>query len=268
MAKNFHLLDASKITETAELLFKRIKERFPDSGLSTVVIQIIQESKLAEIEAKKLAKPNYWIRLLLLLIFGLFIATVFGFFGDIFVEIKKSKIETTTIQDILQIIESGINNFVFIAVAVWSLISLEDKWKRAKAIRSLHSLRSLAHIVDMHQLTKDPEVVITSNYQTTASSPPRRMSPFQLTRYLDYCAEALALISKIAALHIQYFEDTETLAAVSDVENLTDGLSRKIWQKISILDRFLMEEEQQKQLELSKNQEQQKQSSLNKDQED
>ncbi len=248
MATKFHLLEADKITETAELLAKRIKERFPESGLSDVVNKIVLESKTAETEAKKLAKPNYWIRSMLMLIFALFIATAFGFFGDIFAEIKNSKIETNTIQDILQIIESGINNLAFIVIAVWSLITIEDKWKRSQAIRSLHSLRSLAHIVDMHQLTKDPEVVISSNYQTTASSPKRTMTAFQLTRYLDYCAEALALISKIAALHVQYFEDAETLAAVSDVENLTDGLSRKIWQKISILDRFLIEEDQQKQI--------------------
>ncbi len=241
------LLDATKITLTSELLEQRISERFPDSGLLQVVKTISVISKQSEKEAMSLAEPIYWIRFLLILFFASLIATLFSLFGDVIFELKEtklSKIQFNTVQDILQIFESSINNIVFIFIAFWSLINLEDKWKRNRAIKSLHRLRSLAHIVDMHQLTKDPEVVITQNYQTTASSPKRIMTAFELTRYLDYCSEALSLISKIAALHIQYFDDSETLAAVSDVEILTDGLSRKIWQKINILDRFIMEKKQ------------------------
>jgi len=57
-----------------------------------------------------------------------------------------------------------------------------------------------------------------------------------LTRYLDYCSEMLALVSKIAALFAQNIEDPVVLAAVNDLESLTQGLSGKIWQKIMILD--------------------------------
>jgi hypothetical protein len=62
------------------------------------------------------------------------------------------------------------------------------------------------------------------------------MTPFQLNRYLDYCSDALALISKIAALYVQGFQDPVLLDAVDDVEDLTAGFSRKIWQKITILE--------------------------------
>jgi hypothetical protein len=62
------------------------------------------------------------------------------------------------------------------------------------------------------------------------------MTPFQLNRYLDYCSDALALISKIAALYVQNFQDPVLLDAVDDVEDLTAGFSRKIWQKITILE--------------------------------
>ena len=50
----------------------------------------------------------------------------------------------------------------------------------------------------------------------------------ELTRYLDYCSEMLALLSKLAALHTQHFNDPVTLEAVNDVENLTQGLARTI----------------------------------------
>lgn len=77
----------------------------------------------------------------------------------------------------------------------------------------------------------------------TESSPKRVMTPYELTRYLDYCSEALTLLSKAAALHIEGFDDAETLAAEGEIEDLTDGLSRKIWQKITILDRVMAEEQ-------------------------
>ena len=62
------------------------------------------------------------------------------------------------------------------------------------------------------------------------------MTPFELNRYLDYCSESLALISKIAALYVQGFQDPVLLDAVDDMEDLTAGFSRKIWQKITILE--------------------------------
>ena len=60
-------------------------------------------------------------------------------------------------------------------------------------------------------------------------------SPFELSRYLDYCSEMLALISKIAVLYVQDLTDPVAIDTVDDVEDLTTGLSRKIWQKLTVL---------------------------------
>ena len=46
----------------------------------------------------------------------------------------------------------------------------------------------------------------------------------------------LSLTSKLAAMHVQYFDDPVVLDAVNDIESLTQGLSNKVWQKIMILD--------------------------------
>ena len=91
----------------------------------------------------------------------------------------------------------------------------------------LHELRSLTHIVDMHQLTKDP-ALLTSDGE---------MSPAELGRYLDFCSDMLSLISKVAALMVQHLNDDVVLAAVNEIETLTTGLSGKIWQKITLLER-------------------------------
>ena len=43
---------------------------------------------------------------------------------------------------------------------------------------------------------------------------------------------------KVAALYGQSFPDGVVLGSVNELQTLTTGLSRKIWQKIMILHRF------------------------------
>ena len=52
---------------------------------------------------------------------------------------------------------------------------------------------------------------------------------------LAMISEMLSLLGKIAALYVQWFDDPAALAAVNEIENLTTGLSRKIWQKLMFL---------------------------------
>ncbi len=46
----------------------------------------------------------------------------------------------------------------------------------------------------------------------------------------------LSLTGKVAALYAQHFDDAAVLNSVNEVESLTTGLSRKIWQKLMILE--------------------------------
>ena len=71
---------------------------------------------------------------------------------------------------------------------------------------------------------------------STPSSPQRSLDRFSLARYLDYCTEMLAIISKIAALHVQDLDDPQVLNAVNDIQGLSTGLSSNIWQKIVLID--------------------------------
>jgi hypothetical protein len=131
----------------------------------------------------------------------------------------------------------AIQNVVFLGVAVLFLTHVESRLKRRRAFAAIHELRSIAHIVDMHQLTKNPDRFLAGS-APTASSPSRVGTRFELSRYLAYCTELLSLTSKVAALYVQEFEDRVVLEAVNDVETLATGLSTKIWQKIIILDRM------------------------------
>lgn len=45
----------------------------------------------------------------------------------------------------------------------------------------------------------------------------------------------LSLIGKIAALYAQHLNDSVVLEAVDEIEDLSNSLSHKIWQKITII---------------------------------
>ena len=99
----------------------------------------------------------------------------------------------------------------------------------------LHGLRSLIHVIDMHQLTKDP-AALSDDFVPTANSPVRITNRQDLARYLDYCSEMLSLTGKLAALFAQSVNDEVVIEAVNDIENLGSNLSRKIWQKITMIE--------------------------------
>jgi hypothetical protein len=131
--------------------------------------------------------------------------------------------------------EALANLVVLMGAAVLFLITIEQRLKRRRALRHLHELRAIVHVIDMHQLTKDPSTVVIVGGKTL-SSPARTLEPYELSRYLDYCTEMMSLASKVAVLFAQTFPDAVVTEAVSDIERIASGLSQKIWQKIMILD--------------------------------
>lgn len=98
----------------------------------------------------------------------------------------------------------------------------------------------MAHVIDMHQLTKDPGHFLIA-VDNTPSSPDRKLSPGETVRYLDYCSEMLSLIGKVGALYNQNFDDSVAIASVSEIESLTTGLTQKIWQKIMITEKLVVD---------------------------
>jgi hypothetical protein len=231
---SFEELALPEIRATAELLVRRIEERFPQAGLAQACRELVQLADRMEVSLAVLARPHYLLRGGVALAVVIMVALVVGVFLGV-----APRAERPAVGEFLQGLEAGVNDVVFVGVGIWFLTRMEAAWKRRRAMRTLRVLRSLAHIVDMHQLTKDPERVTGQGRFSTASSPRRQMTPFELLRYLDYCSEMLSLISKLAALHVQRFDDEQTLGAVRDIEDLTSNLSQKIWQKIMILDRVL-----------------------------
>ena len=225
-------LRSAPVRATIVQLERRIHERFPGSGLGRLAGELATLAGQNEAVVERLRHPLWWLRALT----GVAIAAVVAvslWAGRLFVRMAAGGIGGAT--DLVQGIDAAINELIFLSLVVLFLASLETRLKRRTALRMLHRLRSIAHVVDMHQLTKDPDHALRP-VDATPSSPARSLSREQLARYLDYCSEMLALTSKLAALHAQHLQDPVVLNAVNDVESLTADLSRKIWQKITILD--------------------------------
>jgi hypothetical protein len=233
----YRQLDQSQIGQTLRRLRDRIAERFPGSGLSNVAGELVSLSDEAFDCVAYLQKPNWPIRAAV----GIVIATMVVVVGLGALSIRLSS-RVNSVSELVQTLDASINDIVFLGIAIFFLVTVEARLKRRKALGSLQQLRSVVHIVDMHQLTKDPERLM-SPQPDTSSSPARPMTPPELGRYLDYCSELLSLTSKIAASFVQSFNDPVVLSTVNEIETLVTGLSGKIWQKITLLDRATRSDE-------------------------
>jgi hypothetical protein len=229
------------IVQTLATLRNRIQERFPGSGLGRVAEELLRNAETTGPLLEQLRRPNWLLRVGV----GLAVLVMVAPAALLYFYLARASRETGALASLgfeagglgalLQTLESAVQNVIFLSLAIYFLISLEGRQRRKLSLTALHRLRSIVHIVDMHQLTKDPEHVLTPG-MSTASSPVRRLSRFELARYFDYCSELLSLSSKLAALHVQYNNDPIVLDAVNDVEVLASNLSNKLWQKIVILD--------------------------------
>jgi len=233
-ASEFRKLDESKIVESLTALRDRIENQFPDSGLGRVADELIAVAGEVAECAEYLSETNWPIRIFAgLLIAGMILVL---FLAGPRVELPAGAHKFSDIQSIAAVF----NIAAVSGVAVLFLLRLETNLKRRRAHGVLHELRSLAHVIDMHQLAKDaagrrlPEPEITE-------SPKGAMSPASLGRYLDYCTDLLSLTGKLSALLVQRFKDQVVLSEVNEIEALTSALSGRIWQKIQLLERALQE---------------------------
>ncbi|MEW9807233.1 hypothetical protein [Mesorhizobium marinum] len=228
--RRYRQLDPRLIIETAAALEQRIADRFPDSGLRRVAQELVTLSNDLADSAKALEAPIWWVRILI----GLAIlggAAVFLFVGTI---LSFDRISTGAF-DFVQGIEASINTLLLAGLGFLALARSEERIKRRRVFAELHALRSLIHVIDMHQLTKDP-AALSDAFTPTAHSPARITNRQDLARYLDYCSEMLSITGKLAALFAQSVNDEVVAGAVNDIEELGSNLSRKIWQKITMIE--------------------------------
>ena len=228
----YRLLDESKIIGTLTALKERIDNQFPDSGLGRVADELIAVGGEVAECAHYLSKPNWPVRILAAaLIAGMFLLL---YLASPPIDLPDGSHKFSGVQSI-----AAVFNILGVgSVGVLFLLRLETNLKRKRAHGVLHQLRSLAHVVDMHQLSKDPAGRRLPEPEIT-EGPKGAMNPASLGRYLDYCTDLLSLTGKLSALLVQRFRDDAVLAEVNEIEALTSALSGRIWQKIQLLESAL-----------------------------
>jgi hypothetical protein len=224
----YQTLDHRAIILQLEALRNRVSERFPTRGLTQTVTHLLNIARPTAREASSLRNRIWWLRALSLLVF---VVGAYGFYR-LFSYYKLSIGGDLAFTDFTQALDASLNIFLLSGLFILFFLRLESRFKRRKALNGLYRLRAIAHVIDMHQLTKDPVSILGK--QRTSSSPLRDLTDEQLLRYLDYCSEMLSLTAKLAALYAQYFPDDTVMSGVNDIEELTTNLSRQIWQKIML----------------------------------
>jgi hypothetical protein len=228
--ENRRTLDSAKVTDTIAALHRRICERFPGAGLASVCQELHTIANENSARAQRISRSNLPLRLAIFLL----LAVGAGGLAWIAYFIYLFPRSADNVYSVLQGLEAAANLVVLLGAAIFFLFRIEQNLKRRDALEALHELRSIVHVIDMHQLTKDPSLAVTVA-GNTPSSPQRVLTPFEVARYLDYCSEMVSLTSKVAVLFAQGFPDAVVTEVVSDIERVAAGLSQKIWQKIMIL---------------------------------
>lgn len=223
----YRRLDAGRIVETCARLNGRIGARFPNTGLFKVAADLNAVAEDSSARVARIGRVNWPMRGLALLL----VLCVVGLLAGAYAVILRMK-SSDDLFSTLQGVDSGLHLLFVAGAAIFFLTSLETRIARDRALASLHELRSIVHVIDMHQLAKDPSAI---GGPRTSASLDRPLTPFELKRYLDYCSELLSICGKIAALYAQDVRDPVVIEAVGDIERLTTALSQKIWQKITIL---------------------------------
>lgn len=221
-------LQPEKIESTARELAVRVAERFPDNGISRVSGALAQLSSKHIGYAGAAARRNWPMQIVSVLIV---LAGLAGAGWGVWQLLELFGMDAREIGSI-QGLDSVLNIMIVTGAAIWFVLNLESRQRQARVLARLHELRALAHVIDMHQLRKDP----TTYYRApTAHSPNRDLTEASLMAYLDYCAEMLAIIGKLAALYMQKTSDSVVIDAANDIEALAGGFSQKIWLKINVL---------------------------------
>ena len=234
--KNYRHLHSDKIITTIEELHARISERFPKAGLVGVCEELLNIAKQSKERIEKLEQSPYRLYAILLSLIVVLLS-IYGINQSLSPDSFDLNPKLKNWGEVIQLLGSASEALTFIVLFFLFVITLENRIKKNRALKALYELRSIAHVIDMHQLTKDPSKLI-KNIVATKSSPKMELDANALIRYLNYCTEMLSLTGKIAALYGESLRDGDSIATVNDIEDLTTGLSRKIWQKIMLLNTF------------------------------
>jgi len=189
----YRRLDSQKIVETVQTLQRRIEGRFPGSGLGRIAAELLSVAQETIARIHWIQKPHLLLRCAAAILSAAIIALLAG----LLIHIRQFQFDDYA--NSIQALEASISSVVFIGAAILFFVSWENRIKRRRALKAIHELRAMAHIVDMHQLTKDPESCYGPGL-AAASTQKRPMTPYDETRYMESLKKRGSIF---ATLHVE-----------------------------------------------------------------
>src|SRR5262249_54472112 len=177
----------------------RIVGRFPEASLGKVAVAVADVTRNAAETAERINRPNWRLRIGLIVLAAVILAVAGASMAVIALYYREHLFEIGRVL-------SGAG--LWLGGALVFFWTLETRLRRGKVVKALHELRGLAHIIDMHQLAKDPDCGPEGDPTYNRE---------ELAAYLDFCEDLLALLSKIGQLYVEDVPDGTTLAAVAQL---------------------------------------------------
>src|SRR5262245_65210080 len=158
----FRTLREDKLVETAERQAQRVAERFPKSGLSQVAAEVAQVTREALVRAERIRQPDLPVRVGLGVLVAALIAALVWW-------LVSRPPQESVFERVLEFFDLTKGVAVYLTGLAIFLVTLEIRLKRRRALKAIHELRAIAHIIDMHQLTKSPDQLDSGQHAITVS---------------------------------------------------------------------------------------------------
>ncbi|YCM44083.1 hypothetical protein V2O64_22505 [Verrucomicrobiaceae bacterium 227] len=223
----YRKIDPEKLILTVSKLADRVEGEFPKSGLSAVANEVAAVAEGTVERVHEIEKPKIFLRIMVGILVAVAIAGPF-----LFSVLLSFSEEVNNLGDFLEATDAGLHLLLILTGGVIFLVGLENRLRRNQALEALAEFRSLAHLLDLHQINKDPGLD-----RMVPPEPDLRTvrSDSALADYLDFSGDLLSIIGKLAAFYAQNLSDRVVLDAVNEIETLTSSLSNKLWLKIIVL---------------------------------
>ncbi len=235
-------LQGRSLAHAAQDLAQRMTAEFPARGLTEEARELAKDAEIFVQEAESLGRRGtsfHAIRVIAIAGFVFWLGATSLVLLRIWTVLERTS-ESADLLQFMQGIDAGIHIAVSAAIAIYFLATLEQRRRRRIAFTGLNALLNFAHVIDSHQIDKDPTAFV-SDLPHVRVSPKPQLEPAQLLRYLDYCSEMLSLVRRLGALYGQESGDVIITESVDNISDLTSSLSNKIWQKMNILNNYMIQ---------------------------
>jgi len=140
----YRSLDPGKVIDTIGVLRHRIVERFPGAGLGEVCAELLLLAGENSARAEKIASRNMPLRIAIFVLLAAGVAAL-AWIVRLFTSFPTA---VDNVFSVLQGVDAGANLIVLTGAGVFFLTRIEERLKRRAALKALHELRSIVHVID------------------------------------------------------------------------------------------------------------------------